>query len=272
MHDTPCKTVLGLREILDETDKLKSEWSKKRVYEHIGLYDNIWVYGPRDMGNPMSGLPVPPETMEKARHTGYLRRAVSPKSRLASTPFNQYILVTPGGGGDGEDMCRAVIDAYNHRGDDLELPAVVVLGPFMPRKIRKELQRLARRNKKLHVLSFDNNLEGLMAGSQAVVAMGGYNTYCEILSLDKPALIVPRKVPRLEQYIRATRSAELGLTQTLEPECMADRDAVVAALQNLHGQAAPSEVGLPRGYLNGLNWIARETGKLLTGSQSREPA
>jgi predicted glycosyltransferase len=31
-----------------------------------------------------------------------------------------------------------------------------------------------------------------MQKSAAVVAMGGYNTFCEILSLDKRVLIVPR--------------------------------------------------------------------------------
>ncbi|MEM7377474.1 MAG: glycosyltransferase [Pseudomonadota bacterium] len=272
LRDTACKTVLGLREVLDETEKLSAEWNKKHVYDHIDLYDNIWIYGPTEMGNPMAGLPVPDAVMQKARHTGYLRRAVSPKSRLASTPFERYILVTPGGGGDGEDMCRAVIDAYVNAGDRLALPAVVVLGPFMPQKIRRALQRIARGHPRLHVLSFDNNLEGLMANSHAVVAMGGYNTYCEILSLDKPALIVPRKVPRLEQFIRASRSADLGLTQMLEPELLHDREAVVSALQHLHTQASPSKTGMPRGYLSGLNWISRETSKLLKGTRSGAPA
>ena len=46
-------------------------------------------------------------------------------------------------------------------------------------------------------------MEELIAGAKAVVAMGGYNTYCEILSFDKPALIVPRVAPREEQLIRA---------------------------------------------------------------------
>ena len=46
-----------------------------------------------------------------------------------------------------------------------------------------------------------------MARAAGVVAMGGYNTFCEILSFDKPALIVPRTVPRLEQFIRASRAA-----------------------------------------------------------------
>ena len=50
----------------------------------------------------------------------------------------------------------------------------------------------------------------LMEKSMAVVAMGGYNTFCEILTLDKPALIVPRSKPRQEQLIRARNAVRLG--------------------------------------------------------------
>ena len=46
-----------------------------------------------------------------------------------------------------------------------------------------------------------------MERAAGVVAMGGYNTFCEILSFDKKALIVPRTRPRLEQFIRAARAA-----------------------------------------------------------------
>ena len=45
--------------------------------------------------------------------------------------------------------------------------------------------------------------------------MGGYNTFCEILSFDKRALIVPRTRPRLEQYIRAVEAERLGLVSML---------------------------------------------------------
>ena len=50
----------------------------------------------------------------------------------------------------------------------------------------------------------------LLAGAAGVVGMGGYNTFCEILSFDKRAVIVPRTAPRMEQYIRAARAQELG--------------------------------------------------------------
>ena len=41
------------------------------------------------------------------------------------------------------------------------------------------------------------------AEAAAVISMGGYNTVCEILATDTPALVVPRETPRLEQLIRA---------------------------------------------------------------------
>ncbi len=34
-----------------------------------------------------------------------------------------------------------------------------------------------------------------MRRAAGVVAMGGYNTFCEILSFDRPALILPRVRP-----------------------------------------------------------------------------
>jgi len=51
-----------------------------------------------------------------------------------------------------------------------------------------------------------------------VIAMGGYNTICEILSFEKHALIVPRIGPGSEQWIRAQRMRDLGLIEVLHPD------------------------------------------------------
>jgi predicted glycosyltransferase len=60
----------------------------------------------------------------------------------------------------------------------------------------------------------------------AVVAMGGYNTVCEIMSTTVPALIVPRTQSRAEQRIRAASLAAAGYLEqhdigTLTPEGLA---------------------------------------------------
>ena len=94
-----------------------------------------------------------------------------------------------------------------------------------------------------------------MAQSSAIVAMGGYNTFCEILSLDKPALIVPRSVPRLEQLIRANRAVELGLASMLDPEGERSPAVMAAALRKLPYQKPPSAYKIP-GLLDGHERIA----------------
>jgi predicted glycosyltransferase len=58
------------------------------------------------------------------------------------------------------------------------------------------------------------------------VTMGGYNSVCEVLSLEKRALIVPRVTPRREQLIRAERLRDLGVVDVLHPD-----DATADALE-----------------------------------------
>ena len=72
----------------------------------------------------------------------------------------------------------------------LQQKALVVLGPYMPAAERSRLLKRGAAIPAIEVIEFDNHMEELIFGAAAVVAMGGYNTYCEILSFDKPGLIV----------------------------------------------------------------------------------
>ena len=181
------------------------------------LYDMIWVYGPPDFYDPLSGLEVPAKVRAKMKFVGFLQRGLSRNEEPDHRPKGDYMLVTTGGGGDGAELIHSVIHAYQ-QDPDLDHRALVVLGPYMPAKKRRKLMRKAASIPFIEMIEFDNRMEELIAGAKAVVAMGGYNTYCEILSFDKPALIVPRVAPRQEQLIRASRAAELGLIEMLLPE------------------------------------------------------
>jgi predicted glycosyltransferase len=99
-------------------------------------------------------------------------------------------------------------------------------------------------------------MEHLVQNAVGVIAMGGYNTFCEILSLNKRAIIVPRKKPRMEQYIRAARAQELGLVRMLEDDERYDAAEMSAAIRALPHQRLPSEVVIP-GLLEGLENVNR---------------
>src|SRR3546814_2282632 len=78
-----------------------------------------------------------------------------------------------------------------------------------------DFQNRAARLPNVETTTFETHLESLMDRAIGVVCMGGYNTFCEVLSFDKRALVVPRTEPRMEQHIRAERAQDLGLVRML---------------------------------------------------------
>jgi predicted glycosyltransferase len=258
--------VLGLRDVIDEPGLLAEEWQRKNVAPAlIDLYDHIWVYGLPSICNALDGIDLPLRILGKVRYTGYLRRSLTAGARAPTLPARvagrPYLLVTTGGGGDGAELIDWVLRAYEA---DRNIPhlALFVLGPFMHSAQQAEFMTRVARLDKVEAITFDANLELLMAGAAGVVAMGGYNTFCEILSLDKPALIVPRHAPRREQLIRAERCQALGLVRMLTPQPWADPALMAAALRDLPQQSRPSAVSIP-GLLDGLEVIGDMVDELL---------
>ena len=216
------------------------------------LYDQIWIYGLPQICDPLEGFDLPETVARKIVYTGYLPREVDAASanRPPAITNQPYIMVTTGGGGDGEGLIDWVLRTYEHD-PLLPYPALLVLGPFMQPEHRAEFQRRAANHKRLEAITFDAHLESITAKAVGGVSMGGYNTFCEILSLDKRALIVPRRWPRLEQTIRASRAQDLGLIRMLADDDTRDPAVMAAALRALPQQKRPSEVVVP-GLLEGL--------------------
>jgi predicted glycosyltransferase len=206
----------------------------------------------------MQDIALPKGVQKKVTYTGYLRRHV-PKAtvatRLPEITQKPYILVTTGGGGDGEDLIEWVLRAYE-TDPLLPYPALFVLGPFMAPELQADFQRRAAKLKRVQAITFDTNMEVLEQGAAGIVAMGGYNTFCEVLSMDRRAIIVPRTAPRLEQYIRASRAQSLGLVQMLESDGGMDPQVMADALRALPRQKRPSEIIVP-GLLEGLENVNR---------------
>jgi predicted glycosyltransferase len=265
--------ILGLRDVMDEPIKFAAEWARKGAVDAIDqFYREIWVYGLRQIFDPLAGLPLSPGVRERVLFTSYLRRseATAGFARALTGDDRRYLLVTPGGGGDGEELVDWVVSAREWRdrqGWPPLMPLKIVSGPFMSGARRAEFERRAARLGDVTFADFDPDLEGLMAGAAGVVAMGGYNTFCEILSYDRPALIVPRTAPRLEQFIRAERACELGLVAMLPDDGVRDPARMAEALAALPFRARPSAVTIP-GLLDGHRMIASRVDLLLDGGRA----
>lgn len=259
LKERGSRIVLGLRDVMDEPSALAPEWERKNVMPALkALYDQIWVYGLPQFCDPLEGIALPEKVRRKVVYTGYLPRTsgeTPPEHQLPEITQRPFLLVTPGGGGDGEGLIDWVLRTYESN-EMLPYPALIVLGPFMQKDRRSEFLGRVARLPRVEAITFDAHMEHLVHNAVGVVAMGGYNTFCEILSLDKRAIIVPRKKPRLEQFIRASRAQELGLIRMLEDDGQYDPAVMANALRNLPRQHLPSQIVIP-GLLEGLDNVDR---------------
>jgi len=204
------RVVLGLRDVLDAKDVAREEWWRDATTEAIAeFYDAVWIYGDRRVFDVESEYGLPESVAGKVRYTGYLASA-RPVVRVV--PEEPYALCMVGGGQDGAPLMEAFL-----RADAPGLQQVAVTGPYMPAEERSRLEEVARRRGH-RLIEFTDDPLALMMGASRVVGMGGYNFTVELLSLDVPALVVPRVRPRREQLVRAQRLAALGAIETLEPE------------------------------------------------------
>ncbi|MFD1694790.1 glycosyltransferase family protein [Roseibium aestuarii] len=266
LKGTHTRLVLGLRDVMDDAEILQKEWDRKNVYPALqDLYDEIWVYGPEGLCNPLEGVNMPEGISEKLRYTGYLRRDLPHGAEKIPSPrpFDgmPYILVTPGGGGDGVEMVDWVMSAYESRRHAL-FPALIILGPFMPAASVAEFTERAQHLPDVEIIRFTPQIEPYLANAMAIVAMGGYNTFCEILSFDKPTLMVPRVVPRREQAIRAARAEDSGLLKVLPIDYYPDPVRMADALSELPDQPRPSAAGVEN-LLRGLDLVRTRVHEIL---------
>ena len=215
-------TVLGLRDILDDAEVIRKDWRAKNIYSSLQeLYDEIWVYGNRDIYDSVAQYQIPENIHDRVRFTGYIPRKKLKESSKATyrkrygvAEDNDFVLVTAGGGGDGYEAIDRYLTMHETHTAPPGLKTVIVTGPFMVKAERELLEKRANALG-MKITPFHHKLESLIAAADLVISMGGYNTICEILTQQTPSLIIPRETPRKEQLIRAERLKEQGLLEFL---------------------------------------------------------
>ncbi|SDO76357.1 glycosyltransferase family protein [Desulforhopalus singaporensis] len=212
------RTVLGLRDILDDYRVIRKDWRDKDVYTCLDrLYNEIWVYGNREIYDPVEQYAIPQTIKNRIKYTGYIPRKTLPKNcksrvrrRYRILDDDKFILVTTGGGGDGFEVIDHYLKMHDYFPTSLPFKSIIITGPFMPKRQREQIKKRAK-TLGIKTLPFHPQLEELMTAADLVVSMGGYNTICELLTQQTPSLIIPRETPRKEQLIRAERLKDKNL-------------------------------------------------------------
>jgi predicted glycosyltransferase len=217
---SPVRVVLGLREVLDSPVAAFAEWAGVGGPRLVkSLFDAIWVYGDPAVHDPVAAGEIPFSLRKLIHYTGYLAAGRLSVSGTSCMP-GPYCMTTVGGGSDGHALASVAVAA--------EVPAglghLIVAGPQMPADELDDLRRQA--GPRVKVVAAVDDIVFHIRHAAAVISMGGYNTVCEIMSTNVPALIVPRTQSRAEQRIRAASLAKAGYLEqheisTLTPAILA---------------------------------------------------
>ena len=110
------RSILGLRDVMDDAETVKRDWKEKKVYDHLEkLYSEIWIYGNQAFYDPIVEYDISESISRKMYFTGYIPRKMPGKEavrkvtkELGLKAGEKLVVVTTGGGGDG----YRVMDTY----------------------------------------------------------------------------------------------------------------------------------------------------------------
>jgi predicted glycosyltransferase len=177
-----------------------------------------------------------------------------------------------GGGADGYPLFETVLRAMPQLMRQRKCVLVLVTGPFLPAAKRARLKALAKGLPVVLRASVPNSLAYLGA-ADLVVAMAGYNTTAEILSLDTRALLVPRPGPSAEQRLRAKAFADRGWVHWLQPEQLDEHRLAEAMACALAGPTRRNGPGPDlRGRERAVDYILTGQARSLSVSAGATPA
>lgn len=256
---TQC--VLGLRDIIDDPAVVAEQWSHPDIREALAqLYERVCVYGDVRLFDQRLEYPIPPELSQRVEYTGYVVRPGAVRTPSTGTIARPQVLMTAGGGEDGQTRVECFLHALKLQPAPWD--STIVLGPLLHPAQARRLKREARALRNVRVHSFHADLPRLLAESDVVVSMAGYNSVAEILQARVNSVLMPRVFPRREQLIRAQRLEAAGLATSLtELDPRALRRAIDTALgASRDWRSAPA--------MNGHERMCEIVGGLLEGARA----
>lgn len=225
--------IVGLRDVLDEPAVVRAELASDRWEGASTMVDDVLIYGEQLLCDHRSeyGLPVLPH------YCGWVTDEVARASQIDEG----LLVVAAGGGGDGELVAEIGSGLVAH---DAIQRAIFVVGPAGGSRVAPLSEQMRAYDKSIEVRPVVSDCVSLFARAGVVVTMAGYNSTVEALSVGSRPILVPRRAPRREQAIRATRLASLGLADVVDAEAPADEVAWLLARPRRLQAHALRNVGL----------------------------
>jgi predicted glycosyltransferase len=240
--------ILGLRDILDEPANVQQAWARLGVEELWPLYEAILVYGSPDVYDTATAYGLEGHGPAVV-YCNYVATPIA----VAEVRPSISVLVMGGGRGDTLPLADALLDVFPSLGPEMELRGRILAGPNMPEDDYESLRQRAQAFP-IRVSHFFEDATAWLSRSSVVITRAGYNSLCEVLTLRKKAIVIPRSEPGSEQRMRSRLFAERGLVAELDPVTFTPAQLGAKLIELLRRDLLPDPAALPP--LNGAENVA----------------
>jgi predicted glycosyltransferase len=241
------KAALILRDILDTPESTINIWKAHDYFQVIDeFYNQVLVLGEAELFDPRREYQFPKSVAGKVKFCGYTRRESGNRSReeirkkLQLEENQPLVLVTLGGGEDAFDTMTKYLEGAPILSKNRHLHSLIIYGPEMKETHRRALLQASSQQAGVTMMEFTNDLMSYLNAADVVISMGGYNTICEILSLQKKAIVIPRVKPVQEQLMRAERMSERGFFEFIHPDNLTSDGLMSAVKTELDSPQQPA--------------------------------
>ena len=242
------RVVLGLKDI--PASPTRARRSPLLFHTIDRYYDEVWVYGVRDVFDTVQEHAFPDTVAEKTVFCGYLdalpardalAKPVHAPPALPADRVGPHVLVLPGCGVDGSRVIEHYLQGLLQLPRRCALRTTVVLGGVMPADKRTALLERFGMLPDVTFLDAAPAIERRYAQADLVVSTAGYDRVCELLSFGQRAVLVPRTDTRGDELTRARRFGELGYFDVIGPDELESGRLIAAVMGALgrHAAVAP---------------------------------
>jgi predicted glycosyltransferase len=241
------RCVLGIQDLKGAPVRLGDSVAYGGLFETVErLYDELWIYGSREVFDTVREYGFPPALARKSHYCGYLQRRKVPSRSRGGVP---RVLIVADDDVTGSRIVETYLDGLRWLGNRLALRTTVCFDVQVSSELRNDL---LRRFGHLADVEFQDTVahpERLYAQSDVVISTARYGNVCDILSFGHRAVLVPRAEPDWEQLIRAQRLESLSMFEVIELHALSPEVLIGKMLDALESGRRPRGVidlgGLP---------------------------
>lgn len=219
--------ILTLRGILFDKEKTEREYFKGDAEELLRqYYDDIIVHIDPSIFSLEENYDIPEDIKRKIHYVGYLSPHFSLSKEECRNDLkleqNKRVIIASMAGGQGAfDIWLKIYEALSLCEESFD-ECYFITGPYLEFESKHKLKCIQNTNSKIKVIEYVSNMQKWMTASDLFIGAAGSSMLGEIISTSCNAIVIPRQVREIEQYVHSCELSKYGivrmssLTETIE--------------------------------------------------------